>query len=326
MFKAFTLLADYIVYDFLRLSPQAQFTESLHFFIEDVTKIFFLLAVMVYAIALLRASLNVDRVRNWLAGKHRILGYLAGAAFGAVTPFCSCSSIPIFLGFTSARIPIGITMAFLITSPMINEVAIVLLGSLLGIKFTLCYVTLGLLSGIIGGAIFDIIKAEKHLTDLVLESDIPQKSSCACNQKSEKLQFTQRHDFAKNEVKKIYRKIWKWILLGIGVAAFFHGYVPEKFITENLGSGQWWSVPAAVLLGIPLYANASGIIPIAESLLEKGLPIGTTIAFMMSTVAASFPEFVMLKQVMKPRLLVVFFLTLLTLFTLAGWLFNFLWV
>lgn len=325
MLKIFTILADWIVFGLLGLSTESHFAKSLHFFIEDTTKIFSLLIVLIYIISFLRASLNTERVRDYLAGKNRFFGYFAGAAFGAVTPFCSCSSIPLFLGFTTARIPIGITMSFLITSPMINEVAIALLGSLLGIKFTIIYVAVGITAGVIGGIIFDLIKAQKHLTEVVSHAVKVSGNSACCgarDQSQNKMSFQDRHSFAKYELKTIVTRIWKWILLGVGAGAGLHGYVPQHLITDLLGSGQWWSVPGAVMIGIPLYSNATGIIPVAESLLSKGLPVGTTLAFMMSTVAASFPEFVMLKQVMKPRLLITFFVLLLILFTMTGWIFN----
>lgn len=320
MLKVFTLLADFLTYTLLGLDPATRIGTSLHFFIEDVSKIYALVVIMIYLIAVLRAGLDTERVRAYLSGRSRGFSYLAASAFGAVTPFCSCSSIPLFLGFTSAKIPLGITMSFLITSPMINEVAIALLASLLGIRFTLIYVVTGMLAGILGGWFLDSIGAERHLTDLgntardmdgQLGTYVPTR-----------LSLNDRHQFALLEVKTIFARIWKWVLIGVGLGAFLHGFVPESFITENLGSGQWWSVPAAVLVGIPLYSNATGIIPVVETLLAKGLPIGTAMALMMSTVAASFPEFILLRQVMKPKLLLIFFVMLLVAFTLAGWLFN----
>ena len=322
MFKIFTILADWVVYQVFGLNPGSRVADGAHFFVEDVTKILMLLVVMIYGIGWLRASLDTERVRDYLAGKHRFLGYLAGSGFGAVTPFCSCSSIPLFLGFTQARIPLGITMAFLITSPIINEVAVVLLGSLLGLKFMLIYILLGLLAGVTGGLILDLIKAERWLTPLV---ETVRKSKTGSTSKGEErphLSFSDRHDFAKGELRTIFGRVWKWVLIGVGLGALLHGFVPESFVVRHLGSAQWWSVPGAVILGIPLYSNASGIIPVAESLLGKGLPVGTTFAFMLSTVAASFPEFMLLKQVMKPRLLLYFALILLTMFTLIGWILN----
>lgn len=321
MLYIFTKLADLIVYDMAGMEKSSHLAGSIHFFIEDVTKIYFLLVIMIYTIAWLRASLNIEKVRDYLAGRNRWIGYIAGSIFGAVTPFCSCSSIPLFLGFTTARIPLGITMAFLITSPIVNEVAVVLLGSLIGIKFMIIYVTIGIVSGIIGGIFIDLIKADRFLTPLV--ANIAKKSAnIQENNVQTKMSFKDRHDFAKDELFTIFTRVWIWVLAGVGLGALLHGVVPESFVVENLGAGQWWSVPVAVLLGIPLYSNASGIIPVAESLIAKGLPVGTTLAFMMSTVAASFPEFILLKQVMKKELLFIFFGLLLVLFTATGWILN----
>ena len=207
-------------------------------------------------------------------------------------------------------------MAFLITSPMINEVALILLGSILGVKFMILYVLTGLSAGILGGFFIDTIRAERFLSPLGQQAR-SLKSEGDVQQTPVKLSLKDRHDFAREEVRTIVSRIWKWIFIGVGLGAALHGFVPEHFITDNLGRGNWWTVPGAVLLGIPLYSSASAIVPVAETLLAKGLPVGTTMAFMMSTVAASFPEFMMLKQVMKPRLLLIFFIMLLVFFTAA---------
>ncbi|AZQ83642.1 permease [Colwellia sp. Arc7-635] len=326
MFEIFTDLASWLVVDVFGLSKATKLGDALHFFIEDTTKIFFLLLVMIYAIALLRASMNVERVRDYLAGKHKGVGYLLGSSFGAITPFCSCSSIPVFLGFTSAGIPVGITMSFLITSPLINEVAILLLLSLLGWKFTLLYVVVGMSVGILGGIFLDAIKAERWLQSFAAKA-LERGQNASTGAKSAQtptLSLKERHNFAKDEMLEIFGRVWKWVIIGVGLGAALHGFVPDGWIQTHLGDGQWWSVPSAVLLGIPLYSNATGVIPVMESLITQGLPIGTTLAFCMSTVAASFPEFILLKQVMQWRLLAVLFLLLLSAFTLIGWIFNFL--
>jgi len=326
MFEVFTDLASWLVVDVFGLSKATKLGDALHFFIEDTTKIFFLLLVMIYAIALLRASMNVERVRDYLAGKHKGVGYLLGSSFGAITPFCSCSSIPVFLGFTSAGIPVGITMSFLITSPLINEVAVLLLLSLLGWKFTLLYVVVGMSVGILGGIFLDAIKAERWLQSFAAKAlERGQNASTgAKSTQTSTLSLKERHNFAKDEMLEIFGRVWKWVIIGVGLGAALHGFVPDGWIQTHLGDGQWWSVPSAVLLGIPLYSNATGVIPVMESLITQGLPIGTTLAFCMSTVAASFPEFILLKQVMQWRLLAVLFLLLLSAFTLIGWIFNFL--
>ena len=327
MFQLFTDLAGWLTYSVLGLSPATKLGDAVHFFIEDVSKIFVLLIVMIYVIALLRASLNVEKVRDYLAGKHRGVGYLMGSGFGVITPFCSCSSIPVFLGFTSAGIPVGITMAFLITSPLINEVAILLLMSLLGLKFTILYVVVGMAVGILGGFFLDITKAERWLQSFAAEALKRGQKQIDSGVKTNiettpSLALHERHQFAKAEALEIFGRVWKWVIIGVGVGAALHGFVPDGWIEAHLGDGQWWSVPVSVLLGIPLYSNATGVIPIMESLLQNGLPVGTTLAFCMSTVAASFPEFILLKQVMQWRLLATFFALLLVAFTLVGWIFN----
>ena len=325
MFEVFTDFATWLVVDVFGLSKATKLGDALHFFIEDTTKIFFLLLVMIYIIALIRASMNVERVRDYLAGKHKGVGYLLGSSFGAITPFCSCSSIPVFLGFTSAGIPVGITMSFLITSPLINEVAVLLLLSLLGWKFTLLYVVVGMSVGILGGVFLDAIKAERWLQSFAAKAlERGQNSSTVKAKHYEALSLKERHAFAKEEMLEIFARVWKWVIIGVGLGSALHGFVPDGWIQDHLGDGQWWSVPSAVLLGIPLYSNATGVIPVMESLIKQGLPIGTTLAFCMSTVAASFPEFILLKQVMQWRLLAVLFVLLLTAFTLIGWIFNFL--
>ena len=326
MFQIFTDFATWLVYGVFGLEAGSALGGAVHFFVEDVSKIFVLLVVMIYFIALLRASLDVERVRDYLAGKNKGVGYLLGSIFCAITPFCSCSSIPVFLGFTSAGIPLGITMAFLITSPLINEVAVLLLMSLLGWKFTLLYVAVGMTVGMLGGLLLDAIKAERWLQSFAAEALVRGRQMAASNEVSTTervLSLSERHEFAKAEALEIFGRVWKWVIIGVGLGAALHGFVPEGWVETHLGQGQWWSVPAAVLVGIPLYSNATGIIPVMESLLANGLPIGTTLAFCMSTVAASFPEFILLKQVMQWRLLAVLLVVLLTAFTLVGWIFNF---
>jgi uncharacterized protein len=327
MLSIFTKFADWFVFSLLGLSVDTKLGGALQFFIEDTTKIFFLLVVMIYVIALIRASLNIEKVRDYLAAKNKFVGYFFGAIFGAITPFCSCSSIPVFLGFTSAGIPVGITMAFLLTSPLINEVAVLLLLSLVGWQLTLIYLLVGMSVGIMGGIFLDLIHAEKMLQPFALKAYQSASSQLAKNKLSPdtdyaNLTFRDRHEFAKQELLDILKRVWIWIFIGVGLGAALHGFLPVAWIETNLGSGQWWSVPMAVLLGIPLYSNATGVIPVMETLIAKGLPLGTTLAFCMSTVAASFPEFILLKQVMTWRLLSIIFGLLLASFTLVGWILN----
>lgn len=322
MLHVFTKIADVIVYSWMGMTKGEHLSASLHFFIEDTTKIFALLTFMIYVIALMRASMNIERVRAYLSGRHRAVGYVLASLFGVVTPFCSCSSIPLFLGFTQARIPVGITMSFLITSPMINEVAVLLLGSILGLRFTIVYVVLGVLAGIVGGAFFDAIKAEKYLLDFVKNVQQQRVDEDGNERKTQKMSLRERHAFAKEELQEILGRVWKWVIIGVGAGALLHGYVPEDFISAHFSGDAWWNVPVIVLTGIPLYSSIHGVIPIAESLINKGLPIGSAVAFMMSISAASFPEFMMLKQVMRTKMLVIFFIMLLVLFTICGWVLN----
>lgn len=311
-----------LVFDMLGLT--GHIAESLAFFFYDTMKILLLLTALIYGIAWLRASLRVERVRDYLAGKRRGFGYFMGALFGSVTPFCSCSSIPLFLGFLMARIPFGVVMAFLITSPLINEIAVVLLWGLLGWKFTVLYVVAGMAAGIAGGFFMDAIKAERWLPPFIQEAvcGVPVQQPVAANDQAQWLTFRQRHIFACDEMRAILRRTWKWVVIGVGIGAALHGFVPENWFANHLGDGEWWTVPVAVMTGIPLYANVTGIVPVMESLLLKGLPLGTTMAFCMSAVAASIPEVMMLRQIMTVRLQATFIGYLWVIFTLAGWLFN----
>lgn len=316
--------ATWLTYTFLDFAVGSRAGAALEFFIYDTAKILLLLVALIYAISWMRASMNVERIRDFLAGKRRALGYCFGALFGSVTPFCSCSSIPLFLGFTAARIPIGITMAFLITSPLINEIAVALLWGLLSWKFTLVYVAVGMTAGILGGFFMDGIGAGRWLQPFILEA-MHNSPACrmACGSGEQRpLTVRQRHEFACGETALITGRVWKWVVIGVAAGAALHGYVPENWFARYLGAGEWWSVPASVLVGIPLYSSVTGIIPVMESLLLKGLPLGTTMAFCMSAVAASLPELMMLRQVMTIRLLAAFIGYLLVVFTLTGWLFN----
>lgn len=316
--------SDWLVFGLFKIAPDSHLGAALDFFIYDTVKILLLLVALIYGIAWIRASLNVERVRDYLAGRRRGLGYFLGATFGAVTPFCSCSSIPLFLGFTTARIPVGITMSFLITSPLINEIAVVLLWGLLGWKFTVIYVLVGLTAGIIGGLVMDGLKADRWLQPFILEAMQSAPAHQYVNEAGEvqKLTVRQRHTFAFGETTAIVKRVWRWVIIGVGIGAALHGFVPENWFAENLGAGEWWSVPASVLVAIPLYSNVTGIIPVMESLLVKGLPLGTTLAFCMSAVAASIPEVMLLRQIMTIKLQAAFIGYLWVMFTLVGWLFN----
>lgn len=322
MLEWFTYLADWITYSLFGLAAESKFAAAMHFFIEDTSKILVLLIVLIYLIAVVRATLNPEKVRYYLQGKHRFIGYILGSFFGSVTPFCSCSSIPLFMGFVSARIPLGVTIAFLLTSPLINEVVVVMLGSLLGLKFTLMYIAIGLLLGMTAGLLIDLIKGERWLVPFLAEQYKRNDALPELEYSHKKMTLTERHQFAKQEMLSIFTRIWKWVIIGVAIGALIHGAIPAVWFSEHLGAKQWWSVPAATLLAIPMYVNATAIVPILESLLLKGVPLGTTLAFCMSAVAVSLPEFMMLKQVMSSRLLLLIAAYLLVALSLLGWFFN----
>ncbi|MCL1915507.1 MAG: permease [Desulfovibrionaceae bacterium] len=319
-------VSRWLTFDLLGFTSDSRLGAALEFFIYDTAKILMLMAAIIYGIAWIRAGINAERIRDYLMGKRRGLGYFLGALFGSVTPFCSCSSIPLFLGFTMARIPIGITMSFLITSPLINEVAVVLLWGLLGWKFAVIYVAVGMAAGIIGGFFMDSIKADRWLQPFIQESlnNTPAHTAVTETGEIRKMTVRQRHNFAYGETAMVFKRVWQWVIIGVSIGAGLHGFVPENWFAENFGAGEWWTVPAAVFVAIPLYSSVSGIIPIMESLLVKGLPIGTTMAFCMSAVAASMPSLIMLRQIMTTKLLAAFIGYLWVIFNLVGGLFNFL--
>lgn len=325
MLGVFTQLADWLAYSVMGLEPDTSLGLGIHFFIEDTSKILVLLFVLIYLISFLRAALSAEKVRDYLQGKNRGVGYGLGAMFGAITPFCSCSSIPLFMGFVSARIPIGITVAFLVTSPLINEVVVIMLGSILGIKFTVMYIVIGMALGIFAGLILDVFKAHRWLQPFLakayLQAEKPQPG-CGDMSTQERLTYRQRHQFAVNETSAIVSRIWKWVIIGVGIGAFIHGFVPAQWFEQNLSEGQWWTVPLATVSAIPIYTNASGVVPVMASLIEKGMPLGTTLAFCMGAVAISLPEFMMLKQVMQYRLLALITGYLFVAISIVGWLFN----
>ena len=318
MLKGFTHLANWLTYNVLGFAEGSKAGDAVAFFLEDIPKMFFLLAVMIYVIGYVRAGVDVKRIRDFLSGRNRFVCYFLAAALGALTPFCSCSSIPLFLGFAAARIPIGITMAFLITSPTVNEAAVVMLGGSLGWGLTALYVALGMGAGVIGGMFFDAIRADRFLD---LPAEAKTETSCCCREKSAP-QKVSRHRFAQDETRTILAVIAPWVVVGIGLGAALHGFVPEGFVSAHLGGGEWWSVPLAVAVGIPTYANVTSVVPVAAALIEKGLPVGTAFAFMLPAAAASVPEFIMLRKVMSVKLLAVFAAYLLLFFTLTGWILN----
>jgi uncharacterized membrane protein YraQ (UPF0718 family) len=318
--KWFEALGDLVAYDLLGLSPDDRLGVAVQFFVMDVAQIFFLLALVIYLMGWLRAFVAPEKVREFVRGKPQWLARSLAIILGAVTPFCSCSSVPLFIGFVEARIPMGVTFSFLIASPMINEIALVMLIYLVGWEIALMYLLAGLVVAYVGGVIMEKLKTERWVEGYVWDIEM------AGGQQGIKVDrsLVGRHHTALADVKEIFRRLWKWVLAGIAVGAIFHGYVPQEWVEKHLAGEQaWWSVPAAVLMGVPLYSNAVGVIPVIEAMLLKGVPIGTALALMMSIAALSLPELIILRKVIKWPALIWFVVILAVAFMLVGWLFNF---
>ena len=301
MFYYWEKLVDFFVYSFLGITKEDSFTATLHFFIFDTVKIFILLLGIIYAVSILRTWFNVEKVRVYLQGKSLFLGNVLASLFGIITPFCTCSAIPLFLGFVQARIPIGVTFSFLISAPMNNEIAIAMLFSLFGWKITAIYIGFGLLVAIIGGYVIGLMGAEKYIL-----MDIKPLEGKLDDVKIN-LTINQRHEEAKKYTLDILKKIYIYVIIGVGVGAFIHGFVPTDFIIKYAGSNSWYSVPLAVILGIPMYASAASVMPLVEVLTSKGMMLGSALAFMMSVTALSLPEAMILKRILHIKLIAIFF-------------------
>lgn len=316
----FEWLGNAVAYRLFGLSATSHAGQAVQFFVMDTSKIFALLVVVIYVMGMLRAILSPERVREYVRSKPPWLARVLAISLGAVTPFCSCSSVPLFIGFVEAGIPLGITFSFLIASPMINEVAAVLLVGILGFEVAALYVVAGLVVAFVGGVVMQWFRPERWVEEYVWkihmgDTTLPRPDTSLAG----------RHRFALGEVREIVGRIWKWVLAGIAAGAAFHGYVPAAWVQAHLAGGSVWSVPAAVLLGIPLYSNATGVIPIAEAMLGKGVAIGTVLALMMSIAALSLPEMLILKKVIRWPALAIYALVLAVAFMLVGWGFNWLY-
>lgn len=317
MFEIFTRLADLIAFDLLGLNATTAHGNAIHFFIEDVTKIFVLLFVIVFAIGFFRALLSPERVRKVVSGRSGFISYPMAVGLGAVTPFCSCSSVPLFIGFLEAGIPLGVTMAFLIASPMINEVAVVVLAAAVGWKVAVLYVAAGLSVGIIGGLLVHALKLEKWVEGYVWKIQMGEVAEQTVG-----TSLHARLSYAKEQVKEIVGRIWLYVLIGVGIGAVLHGFVPQEFFVEYTSADNLLAVPLAVLAGIPMYSNATGVIPVVEALIDKGVPIGTVLALMMSVAAISLPEMIILRKVLKVPLIITFTAILFVAFIGVGYMFN----
>ncbi len=322
MFNWIQNIADWFVFDVLHLEKGAHLAEALNFFIYDTTKILLLLFVIIFLMGIVNSYFPIDKVRNFLS-RNKLYGfeYLMASLFGVVTPFCSCSSVPLFIGFVKGGIPLGVTFAFLVTSPLVNEVAIGLFIGLFGIKTTIIYVVSGVLLGTISGIILDRLKLERFLTpwvkDILANAQHEQDAFIA-----EKQTFKQRLPIIWSEVIKILKGVILYVIVGIAIGGLMHGYIPEGFFEQYMSKDNLFAVPTATILAVPMYSNASGILPIVQVLVAKGIPIGTAIAFMMGVVGLSLPEAMLLKKVMTFKLIGIFFGVVTLCIIISGYLFN----
>jgi len=309
-------LVSSFIYGTMGFQKGERFTEALHFFIYDTGKIFFLLLIIIFAVTLLRSYFKLEKVRHFLSGKKEITGNILASLLGIVTPFCSCSAIPLFLGFLQARIPLGVTLSFLISAPMNNEIAIAMLFGLFGWKIAALYIAFGLFVSISAGFILGKMNMEKYILLKVEPIDIEGTFE------DEKIPFYSRIKESWEYTGELIQKIWLYVVLGIAVGGFIHGYVPTEFIATYAGGRDWYSVPLAVLIGIPMYSNAAGVMPLVEVLTAKGMAMGTALALMMSIIAISPPEAIILKRVLHVRLIAIYFSVVAIGIICVGYIFN----
>jgi uncharacterized membrane protein YraQ (UPF0718 family) len=310
-------LAAWLAYGVLRLPAESHLGASVAFFLYEAPKVLLLLALVVFGMGLVRSFFTAERTRGMLTGRREFVGNILAALLGTVTPFCSCSAVPLFIGFVTSGVPLGVTFSFLIAAPMVNEVALVLLFGLFGWKVTALYLSTGLLIAIGAGWIIGRLRLERHVEEWVYAVPFGDDGV-----RENRLDWAGRFHYARDAVVDILRKVWLFVLVGIAVGAGIHGYVPAGAMAAIMGRDAWWSVPLSVLIGVPMYASAAGIIPVVQALLGKGAALGTVLAFMMSVIALSLPEIVILRKVLKPRLIAVFVAVVATGILLIGYLFN----
>jgi len=311
-------MADWVIDTVFKLERGAHLTEALRFFIFEVPKVLLLLVLIIFAVGIVRSYFSPEATRKLLAGKSQFTGNVLAALLGIVTPFCTCSAIPLFLGFVEAGVPLGVTFSFLIAAPMINEVAIVLLYGLFGWQTALIYVVTGLFIAILAGWVIGKLKLEHWVQDWVYKTKMGDSGMDEV-----KITFSQRLKYGYEAVRDIVGKVWIYVVIGIGVGAAAHGYVPEDYMASLMGKSAWYSVPLSVLIGVPLYSNAAGIIPIVSVLIEKGASLGTALAFMMAVIGLSLPEAIILKKVLKLPLILTFVGIVAVGIMCVGYLFNF---
>jgi uncharacterized membrane protein YraQ (UPF0718 family) len=300
----------------LPLDPESRLGDAVRFFLFDAPKVLLLLAIVVFAMGIVHTFFPAERTRALLAGRRQGVGNVLAASLGIVTPFCSCSAVPLFIGLLTAGVPLGVTFSFLIAAPMVNEVALALLFAMFGWRIALVYLALGLGVAIVAGFVIGRLGMERWIEDWV--RDLPAAGSSA----HERLSWSDRCMEAGRSVKDIVGRVWPFVVAGIGIGAAIHGYVPEDFIAWIMGGDAWWSVPLAVAIGVPMYSNAAGMIPVVEALLAKGAALGTVLAFMMSVIALSLPEMIILRKVLRPPLIAAFVAVVASGILVVGWLFN----
>ncbi len=318
VYKYLKEISDFLVFRVFQMTPETHFTEAFRFFIYEVPKVMMLLVLIIFIVGFIRTYFSPEKTRKALEGKSLFAGNVMASLLGIVTPFCSCSAIPLFLGFVEAGIPLGVTFSFLIAAPMINEVALVLLIGLFGWKVALIYVLTGLTIAILSGFLLEKLKLQKYVADWVYKTHAQQSQLS-----EESMTLGQRISAAAEVVREIVGKIWIYILIGIAVGAGAHGFVPDEYLAGALGNQNWYSIPLAILIGIPLYSNAAGIIPIVSVLIEKGVTLGTALAFMMSVIGLSLPEIIILKKVLKWQLIAIFIGVVAIGITIVGYIFNY---
>ena len=317
IYRQLNSFAGFLTYTVFSVKPGSHLGEALHFFLYDTPKVLMLLTLVIFGVGIIRTFFTPERTRKILAGKRESAGNVLAGLLGIVTPFCSCSAVPLFIGFVTAGVPLGVTLSFLIAAPMVNEIALILLYGLLGWKIAGLYLVTGLLVAIVAGWVIGRMGMEEQIEDWVREmrtnaDDVPDNT----------LNWSERFQAGRTAVVDIVGKVWIYVIAGIAVGAGIHGYVPEGFMAAIMGKGAWWSVPAAVVIGIPMYSNAAGIVPVIHALLGKGAALGTVLAFMMSVIALSLPEMVILRKVLKPRMIAVFVTVVGSGILLVGYLFN----
>jgi uncharacterized membrane protein YraQ (UPF0718 family) len=316
VYRGLAPVAAWVTYAGLGLKPGSHLAAAVEFFVFESPKVLMLLTLVVFGVGIVRSFFTPERTRRILSGKSESFGNVLAALLGIVTPFCSCSAVPLFIGFVTAGVPLGVTFSFLVSSPMVNEVALVLLFGLFGWKVAAIYLGMGLAIAMVSGWIMGRLRMEKYVEEWVFETKIGDTGPEA------EPDWPARIHLGVDAVKDIVGRVWLYVLIGIGVGAGIHGYVPENFMASIMGKGAWWSVPLAVLVGVPMYSNAAGIIPVVQALLGKGAALGTVLAFMMAVIALSLPEAIILRKVLKPRLLAAFFGVVAAGIMAVGYLFN----